>query len=305
MAKFIPKIIQPLLNYNPSNRVNESVSIGSKVWRYGKLQYDRNLRGFQKADVDGPHDAYEHSDYTDAYPSPKRHRDIIHPNYEDGMDTQIDTRGYEFEPVGRLSRVGQRTNHTNGIVSKDSKVVVAGDNDYISIVDIDYQPDKHNSKRYYSYIQLPFVPRELDYRMGSNFVGIASFGRNNPFYQFTGSEDTLTFEIDWFSKDNNREDVIFNCRWLEALTKGDSYDEVPHRVKIVWGKDNRLFDDSIWLLVDAPYRLSNFVRAYYDNDKNLISAGMLPQQAYQTVTFKRLTKLNRSSKEIIGNIGKP
>lgn len=287
MAKFIPKILQPLLNYNPSDNVNNAVSVGSKVWRYGKLQYDRNFRGFQKADTNGPSDAYEHEDTTDAYPSPKEHRDLINPNYTDGKDTQIDTTGYEHEQPNRQSRVNSETK------------------DYISIVDLDFNPEKHNSKRYYSYIQLPFVPRELDYKPESNFVGIASFGRNNPFYQFTGSEDTLTFEIDWFSKEDNREDVIFNCRWLEALTKGDAYDEIPHRVKIVWGKDNKLFEDSIWLLVDAPYRLSNFVRAYYDNQNNLVSAGMLPQQAYQTVTFKRLTKLNRSSKEIIGNLGKP
>jgi len=66
-------------------------------------------------------------------------------------------------------------------------------------------------------------------------VGIASFGSNNPIYQYTGSEDTLSFVIDWFSSENHREDVIFNCRWIEALTKSDGYNEPPHRVKIIWG----------------------------------------------------------------------
>lgn len=287
MAKFIPKILQPLLNFVPNATEGDISAYASKAMRAKIAIYDRNFRGFQKSDINGPKDAYEHEDSTDAYPSPKSHRDQINPSYSDGKETQIDATGYENEEPNRQSRVSSETK------------------DYISIVDIDYQPDKHNSKRYYSYIQLPFVPRELDYKPESNFVGIASFGRNNPFYQFTGSEDTLTFEIDWFSKENNREDVIFNCRWLEALTKGDAYDDIPHRVKIVWGKDNKLFEDSIWLLVDAPYRLTNFVRAYYDDQKNIVSAGMLPQQAYQTVTFKRLTKLNRSSKEIIGNLGKP
>lgn len=287
MAKFVPKILQPLLNYVPGSTVEDITSYASKAMRLKIALYDRNFRGFQKADVDGPREAYEHEDTQSGSIGSKEHRDKINPNYTDGKETQIDTTGYESEERGRQSRV-------------------TGDSaDYISIVDVDYQPDKHNAKRYYSYIQLPFVPRELDYKPESNFVGIASFGRNNPFYQFTGSEDTLTFEIDWFAKEKNREDVIFNCRWLEALTKGDAYDDIPHKVKIVWGKDNKLFEDSIWLLVDAPYRLSNFVRGYYDDQKNLVSVGMLPQQAFQTVTFKRLTKLNRSSKEIIGNLGKP
>ena len=284
MAKYIPKIIQPALNYVPNTTVNNISQYANKAMRAKIAVWDRNFRGFEKVDINGPRDAYETEDKSTSFPATKKHRDIIDPNYSNDRGTQIDSSGYLSEQPNRQSRVNNSS-------------------DYISIVDIDYQPNKHDSKRYYSYIQLPFVPRELDYNPESNFVGIASFGRNNPFYQFTGSEDTLTFEIDWFSKEVNREDVIFNCRWLEALTKGDAYDEIPHRVKIVWGSDNKLFEDSIWLLVSAPYRLSNFVRGYRLDGQDY-KVGMLPQQAYQTVTFKRITKLNRSTKEIIGNLGK-
>ena len=71
------------------------------------------------------------------------------------------------------------------------------------------------------------------------------------------------------------------------------------------GMDNKLFSDSIWVVTSAPYRLTDFVRGYQNDDTGeIISVGMLPQQAYQTVTFKRITKLNRSTKEIIGNLGK-
>lgn len=285
MAKFIPKIVQPILNYSPSTGVTEVVSYGSKLMR-AKILYDREFSGLEKAEVSGPPNAYEHEWPEREQPGLKKHRQEVNPNYSTGRGTQIDTEGYVDEvPNNRQSRVNT--------IEKD----------YISIVDIDFQPDNHNSNRYYSYLQLPFVPRELDYQPESNFVGIASFGRNNPFYQFTGSEDTVSFEIDWFSDKENREDVIFNCRWLEALTKGDAYDEIPHRVKIVWGKDNKLFEDSTWLLVSAPYKLSDFVRGYRSSNGEVISTSMLPQQAYQTVTFKRINKMNRSTKDIIGNIG--
>jgi hypothetical protein len=289
MANFIPKIIKPLLNYVPNDSVQDLTSLASKAMRL-KIIADRYTRGFTKEDVNGPGNAYEYEQQSKTFPGVKEHREKINPTYGNDKGTQIDTNGYLSEQANiRQSRVN--SNNTA---------------DYISIIDIDYVPADHDDKRYYSYLQLPFVPRELDYNPESNFVGIASFGRNNPFYQFTGSEDTLSFEIDWHSKENEREDVIFNCRWLEALTKGDAYDEMPHRVVLSWGRDNKLFADSVWLVVAAPYRLSEFVRSFRDpSDNTIVNVGMLPQQAYQQITLKRLTKLNRSTREIIGSIGKP
>lgn len=283
MAKYVPKIAEPILNYRPTDLVEEAVSYGSKLLR-AKILYDREYSGMQKADVNGPPDAYEHEWPQREEPGQKSHRFEINPEYSSNRGTQIDTSGYIFEEANkRRSR--------DGIIPKE----------YISIVDLDYVPENHGATRFYKELKLPFVPSELDYQPESNFVGIASFGRNNPFYQFTGSEDTLTFEIDWLSSQENRKDVLFNCRWLEALTKGDAYNEVPHRVKITWGEANTMFEDSVWLLVSAPYKLTNFVRGYNKSGK-YTSTSMLPQQAYQTVTFKRITKNNRSTSDIIGNL---
>lgn len=276
MARLLPKINNPFDTYDLED-------VLGKLERL-KIYSNRNLRGFIKADVDGPPGSYEYDNNT-FLPGVKEHHDQIYPGYTSGMpETQIDTAGYLSEQANRQSRVGKQCT------------------DYISIIDIDYKPED-KEKRHYKYIQLPFVPSELNYSPESNFVGIASFGRNNPFYQFTGSEDTLTFEIDWFSREQNREDVIFNCRWLEALTKGDAYDDVPHRVLLSWGQDNKLFIDSEWLVVAAPYRLSDFVRGYTGENGEIITVGMLPQQAYQSITLKRITKLNRTTKQIIGNLG--
>ena len=171
--------------------------------------------------------------------------------------------------------------------------------DFISIVDIDYVAEDHEATRNYKSIELPFVPGELQYNPESNFVGIASFGRNNPYYQFTGSEDTLTFEIDWLSKENSRNDVIKNCRWIEALTKGDGYIETPHRIKLVWGNGDKLWQEVIWLMTAAPYRLSQFTRGYEKVRGQFETSNLMPNQAYQSVTLKRLTTYNLSAGEII------
>ena len=67
---------------------------------------------------------------------------------------------------------------------------------------------------------------------------------------------------------------------------------------------NTLFEDSIWILVSAPYRLSDFVRGYKLNN-DIISTNLLPQQARQTLTFKKVTDYNLSSSDIIGKLGIP
>ena len=133
-------------------------------------------------------------------------------------------------------------------------------------------------------------------------------GRNNPHYHYTGAEDTLEFVIDWFSADNNRTDVIFNCRWVEALSKNNGYNNRLPRVKIKWGELDYLFGEHEWVVSNAPYKLSNFVAAYHERDENfkageLVKVGSLPQQAYQTITLKRITKTNLTSKQIRGNVG--
>lgn len=153
----------------------------------------------------------------------------------------------------------------------------------------------------YDKLQLSYVPTELNYNAESNFVGIASIGRNNPHYQYAGAEDTLEFVIDWFSNKDDRTDVINNCRWVEALSKNNGYSNRPPRVKIQWGPMDKLFKDHIFIVTSAPYRLNNWQGSGRDKDGNIVSTGLLPQQAYQTVTLKRISDINLSTKKILNN----
>lgn len=172
-------------------------------------------------------------------------------------------------------------------------------NDKIRIIDLDY---KGGQNRFYDYVELPFVPGELSFSMDSKFMAIGTIGRNNPFYQYTGSEDELEFTIDWYSDTYHVEDVIFNCRWLEALTKTDGYSNT-HRVKLMWGKDDRLFRDDIWKMVAAPYKLSEFNRGYKSPETGqFVSTSLLPRQALQTVKLKRVSKNNMLYSDIMGSV---
>ena len=186
--------------------------------------------------------------------------------------------------------------------------------DAISIIDVDHSWEprsefegNRNSRPFY--VELPFTPTELRFTHNTKYAALATLGRNNPKYQFTGAEESLSFTIDWHSFAENRLDVLANCKWLEAMSKADSFEEGPHRVMVQWSADPILMRDSLWLIEKADYTLSQFNASrmdasYYDQTHALyrkgeaINTNMMPKQAMQTVVLKRVTNYNLSSAEI-------
>lgn len=309
MAKLLKKLgdiygVDEILNRLPGTGEELASNILSKAMRAKIELWDRRMRGFERIDTDGPRDAYEFqkTGRGGAFPGIKDHRDSI-----TGGDNDRDS-GIMVDPNAMM---------TNRNPTNDYFQTNPNNKDFISIIDYDYKPTADNatvadgtsetkpklSNRRYRELRIPFIPRELQMTTESNFVGISSFGRNNPFYQYTGAEDTLTFEIDWLSDINSREDVITKCRWIEALTKGDGYNDVPHRVILMWGADNKLFRDYKWLVVAAPYKLLNFNRGYIEGDA-FVNTSLLPSRAIQQITLKRITDNNLTSAEIIGNLNR-
>jgi hypothetical protein len=132
---------------------------------------------------------------------------------------------------------------------------------------------------------LQTVPLQIGYDPGQVWGTVASPGRNNPLYQYTGAEDTITFTISWYADELSREDVLRKTKWIESLSKNNGYDEKPHRVKFVMGK---LFLEAYWVIISCPVNWSLFNRA----------EGMLPCLASQEITLKRIMTTNRSQSQI-------
>lgn len=130
------------------------------------------------------------------------------------------------------------------------------------------------------------IPREIIQKGESNFVAIATAGRNNPSYHYTGSEDSLDFVLTFYSNHYSRVDVVKKCKWLEALTKNDGYDNKPHEVVLAMGN---LYKNSRWIVTQANPAYSLFNRQY----------AMLPGQATVEMTLKRITESNRLRSEIL------
>ena len=158
-------------------------------------------------------------------------------------------------------------------------------------------------------------PDRLRVEPAATWAAVKSMGRNNPFYFYTGGEDTITFDISWYSVDaDHRDDVVNKCRLLESWARADGYSASPPTLRIQWGNSG-LFEDDLFILAAAPYELTHFQNASrmmrrYDNDPdtgqritNTVSQPynlkLLPNCATQTLTFKRVTKNNRTWEEII------
>lgn len=174
--------------------------------------------------------------------------------------------------------------------------------DPIILVDIDYYKDNNTPTqraalvdgRESDRIVLPTVPLEIEFNPEPQWNTIASIGRNAPFYNYSGSEDTLTFKIDWYSTEEHKEDVIYACRWVEALTKSNGYKQDPHRIMVIWGKADRLFYRDIWIVFKAPYTMSQFQK----------HKSMLPQQAYQEIVLKKVLETNSETINVFNSFSR-
>jgi len=195
-----------------------------------------------------------------------------------------------FQSSKRQTKKQNDTNQIFGVRGNRATATVKNTlgKDRIRIIDLDFNQGEGKT---YDYIDLPCIPLKVSYKPTSKFAAIHTIGRNNPYYYYTGSEDTLSFKVDWYSEKYSREDVIYACRWLETLTKANG-DDNPHRVRIMWGQDDKLYKDQHWLLTSAPYETSLFNRGYRDpkQDMKYFSTSLLPTQAYQDLEFKRITK---------------
>jgi hypothetical protein len=202
-------------------------------------------------------------------------------------EDEIKNKDY-YKDITSEKQTKENPTHSSKTINRPSQ---SKPKNSIVIVDLD------DNAGGYRAIQLSFVPKELKVEIDNQLNSIGGIGRSHPFYQFSGSEESIDFEIDWYSTDINRQDVISKCRWLSSISRNDfssrgKITSPPHRIKLIWGSNNFLFEDYIWIIEKAPYDLSQFANATIDGSGNVKNSNLLPVQAYQKVTLKRLTKLN-------------
>lgn len=222
-------------------------------------------------------------DYLHTLSSPLPSRGMIYLRQRYGMAKNRTAGGFEL-PSKKVIKESQQA----GASSNKAPTLKTVSPFHISIIDVDFV--EGGPGKTYKAITIPTVPLSLDYKSDSTFAVLQSQGRNNPFYHYTGSEDTLEFTLDFYTR-TSQDSVVYWCRFLESLTKSDGYTDNPHRVLLQWGPDNTMFEGQYWYVVSANYKLSLF-----DNIR-----GLAPKQAHQEVKLKRVIDHNRTTEEIMGN----
>lgn len=156
----------------------------------------------------------------------------------------------------------------------------------------------------YTKLIIQGMPSEVEVNPESNWAVVKSMGRNNPFMFYTGGEDSISFDISWYSVQSDREDVLNKCKLLESWTRADGYKASPPTLLISWGSSN-LFKNDTFVLTSAKYTLTNFqnatkaTRGKYTGSGEQVDLKLLPNCAIQHLIFKKVTSDNSTHEQII------
>lgn len=116
-------------------------------------------------------------------------------------------------------------------------------------------------------LEIQFVPPDIKLNRNPNIASVQIVGKNTPSYHYLGGETTINMQLDFFANDDDRQDVLRSCKWLEALCYNDGFNEPPEKVKLVFGK---MFRDEIWTVKKVSCQFQMFSKPH----------GYVPQQAY-------------------------
>lgn len=145
------------------------------------------------------------------------------------------------------------------------------------IVFKDYPSDK------YEVLTMPYVPMEMNWTPQNTYATIAAFSRNVPDYQYLGSSQEFSFEIDWYSNEGKYEEIVKFAKLVDSYSRSDGYGKNPPLVKLkgLYGYDGYFF-----YIKSAPYRITE------KSGKLGGDESIYPRQIIQTVTLQRVAASN-------------
>lgn len=134
-------------------------------------------------------------------------------------------------------------------------------------------------------LELQFMPENLTWSRNARLSNIAVVGRNNDLLQYTGGEDKLTFDIDFYSDEENRRDVMRKVNFLKSLAMSDGGFGAARNFKIVMGK---FFTTEVWSMNSVVSTYSNYHQLY----------DYLPVRASVKLTMTLDPKYNRRIRDV-------
>jgi len=196
-------------------------------------------------------------------------------------------------------------------VPKSEVPVVSDMGNRISIWLYDQWETKKNGGQ--PYISLDFIPTEVEFDVSSEMPSIGVVGLNYPHYHYAGSKEVVSFTIEWYDYGRDKDAVLLKCRKLDALSKGDGFNNSPPYIYIDWGTmgdsvkietKGGMFAGQIYTVQAANYTVSQFTQNRYlssENGRANISPNALrPVLAKQDIVLIRQAH-NLTRNEIIYN----
>lgn len=104
-------------------------------------------------------------------------------------------------------------------------------------------------------LEIQFVPEEISIPRKADLSKISIIGRNNKLLQYTGGEETMTLNLEFYSDEKDRFDVIQKVDWLKSLCYNDGYNAGARKVKVLFGD---LFTYHVWTVEGVTPNLSHF-----------------------------------------------
>lgn len=148
-------------------------------------------------------------------------------------------------------------------------------------------------------VDIMFTPSNIEWEADSKYATIPTFSRNNPFYHYTGGEDTITFILDWYAFDRDREEAIKRASRIKAWGRGDGYYSKPPLIVLDIGG---LFLNNTYIIKAAPYTMSLFMKGGYTAGKNgqpgTANGRLMPVQITQEITLLKVTSINERHSDI-------
>jgi hypothetical protein len=155
----------------------------------------------------------------------------------------------------------------------------------------------------YIKLEIQGMPSEVEVNPETSWAVIKSPGKNGAYYNYNGSEDTITMEISWYSVHPEREDVLTKCRLLESWSKADGPYSSPPTLDILWGNSNQFSSEGqAYILYSAKYKLANFQNSAKVPTVGVVDLKLLPNSATQTLVFKKVTEFNQSHEDILNRV---
>lgn len=135
-------------------------------------------------------------------------------------------------------------------------------------------------------LHFQFIPEKLPYSRKPKIGKIEVPGQNLPGAHYSSGESGLDLEIEFYTQEEDRADVIRRCKWLEALCWSDRGIAPPQLVRLVWG---RLYRDQTWYVSDYKEEAEDF---HPDH-------GLLPVYAKVKITLERWSNENLGIDEVL------